>query len=229
MISPTQTRKYKNPQDKLATNLLDSLIRSKSDVESYRDSMFRVGLHLGKILRKSVDSNKKYCVAVTAEDADFLAKGILESLNGFVDSAYLACFWNERNNVAGSSIAPILNSYYEDGFESSDGVIVVKSIISGSCVVKTNITALFSKLDPKEIHVVAPIMHTQSEQNLEREFSRAISKRFRYTFLAQDSTKLDNGEVVPGIGGDVYKNLGFGSQSNKNSYMPSLIADKLFA
>ena len=229
MISPTQTRKYKNTQDKLATSLLDNLIRSKNDVDTYRDSMFKVGVHLGRILRESVDRNKKYCIAITAEDADFLAKGILESLNGFVDKAYLACFWNERSNFEGNSIAPILNSYYEDGFESSDGLIVVKSIISGSCVVKTNITALFSKLDPKEIHVVAPVMHTQSEQKLEREFSKAISKRFKYTFLAQDSKRLDNGDVVPGIGGDVYKNLGFSSQANKNSYMPDLIADKLFA
>jgi hypothetical protein len=227
MISPALNRKYSDPTDLHAISLLNTLIDSDVDVASYRESMFKIGQHLGSVLRTSIDKNKKYCVAVTAEDADFLAKGILESLKEY--DAYIACFWNERSSLSGNSVAPILSSYLEKGYESADNLIVVKSIISGSCVVKTNITALFSTISPKEIHVVAPVMHESSEKKLESEFSKSIADLFQYTYLAKDSKRMDDGEVYPGIGGDVYKKLGFTSQENKNSFMPELIANKMFA
>lgn len=229
MISPALDRTYRSDKDKKAKSLLDTLIDIDTSTEEYRVTMFNIGLHLGDILLGSIDTRKKYCVASTVEDADYLAKGIIESISKEIESVYLACFWNDRVSINGRSIAPISNTYFEKEYETADELIVVKSIISGSCVVKTNITALYSVVKPKSIHVVAPVMHTSSEKKLEKEFSSAISSLFKYTFLAKDSRKAKDGNILPGIGGDVYSKLGFKNKAHKNSTMPNIVSDKLFA
>jgi hypothetical protein len=205
------------------------LIDGNINVAGYRDTMFNIGLHLGDILLKSLDIQKKYCVVSTVEDADYLAKGIIEAISNKVEGVYLACIWNERSSLNGRSIAPIYNKFFDLNYETADELIVVKSIIAGSCVVKTNITALYSVVKPSAIHVVAPVMHTSSEEKLEKEFSSSISKLFKYTFLAKDSIKAQDGNIIPGIGGDVYSRLGFKNQAHKNSTMPSIVTERLFA
>jgi hypothetical protein len=229
MISPALDRIYSNDKDDKAKNLLNMLTDEKISTAGYRDAMFNIGLHLGNILLESIDIQKKYCVVATVEDADFLAKGIIEAISKKVAGVYLACLWNERTIVNGQSIAPIYNKFFDKEYETADELIVVKSIIAGSCVVKTNITALYSTVKPSIIHVVAPVMHASSEEKLEKEFSSAISKLFKYTFLAKDSCKTEDGNIFPGIGGNVYTKLGFKSQSYKNSTIPDIVADRLFA
>lgn len=228
MISPTQNRTYSNPKDTEATKLLSSLLVSSSSPDSYQDTMFRIGQHMGSNLVKSLDPNKSYCIVSTVEDADYLAKGIIDAIDQQVKKVYLTCFWNERKTINGASVAPILNKYFEDGYKNADDMIVVKSIMSGSCVVKTNITALFDQVNPQAIHVVAPVMHVDSNKKLEKQFPFSISKLFKYVFLAKDS-KLEDNNVIPGIGGSVYEKLGFTDQYHKNKIIPSIVQEKIFS
>lgn len=221
-------RAYKNPKDDFAKKLLESLLIENISAEDYRNNMFEIGRHLGETLTKSLDSNKRYCIVATAEDADFLARGIIESLEEHVAALYLTCFWNDRMMINEASVAPIYNKYFETGYDSADELIVIKSIMSGSCVVKTNITALFDKVTPTAIHVVAPVMHTESDQKLEQQFPNRIAKLFNYVYLAKDSQRK-NSEVIPGIGGSVYEKLGFKSQKDKNMFLPKIITNKMFA
>ncbi|GAA3924317.1 hypothetical protein [Litoribacillus peritrichatus] len=229
MKRPALSRIYKNPDDHHAKRLLDELLGSDISAPDYQRSMLNIGRHLGNELKHSLDRDKTYCLVVTAEDADFLAKGIVESLEDYTKALYLTCFWNERSEVNGSSVAPIYNTYFENGYDSADELIVIKSIISGSCVVKTNITALYDKIQPAAIHVVAPVMHTQSEQKLKLQFPNKIANLLDFTFLAKDSERTSDNEVLPGIGGDVYKRLGFKNQQDKNTFIPNIIQQKIFA
>ncbi|MGQ7846600.1 hypothetical protein ACUNV4_19110 [Granulosicoccus sp. 3-233] len=38
--------------------------------------------------------------------------------------------------------------------------------------------------------------------------------------------KSDTGEVIPGIGGNVYQRLGFGDQESKNRYTPDFVKER---
>lgn len=229
MISPAQSRTYRDPKDEQAKKLLSSLLVENVSADAYRDAMFRIGQHLGNTLKNTLDTNKSYCVVATVEDADFLAKGIINSLESYVNKVYLTCFWNDRRKVNDASVAPIYKKYFEEGFESADEMIVVKSIMSGSCVVKTNITALFDQVDPDAIYVVSPVMHAESDKKLERQFPRSISNLFKYVFLAKDNKSTDSGEVIPGIGGSVYEKLGFDGQKHKNTIIPRIVRCKMLA
>lgn len=60
-------------------------------------------------------------------------------------------------------------------------------------------------------------------EKLEKEFPADIAARFRYIYFAEDSERLDNGNVVPGVGGDVYLRLGFKNQEDKNRFSPDLV------
>ncbi|MEQ1545248.1 hypothetical protein, partial [Methyloglobulus sp.] len=59
-----------------------------------------------------------------------------------------------------------------------------------------------------------------------QEFSEDISKRFEYVYFAEDSDMNPAGEVVPGIGGNLYVRLGFKDQQDKNKYQPNLVKQR---
>lgn len=223
-------REYSNPSDLHAAELLNRLLQNGITTDEYRAAMRDIGFHLGERLKGSLDVKKSYCLAVTVEDADFLAAGVVQALKDAVHHLYIACFWNERTEIAGRSLAPILNSYFEEGFEKADEVIVLKSIMAGACVVKTNVTVLFEKLNPSAIHIVAPVMHKDSRSKLESEFPESTSRLFSYTYLAVDSDyNQERHLVTPGIGGDVYQKLGYVDAKEKNTIIPRMVQERAFA
>jgi hypothetical protein len=74
MINQVNDRMFSNPDDSQAKTLLNALLEEGVSADSYRKTMFKIGQHLGQKLAQSLDPSKKYCVASTVEDADFLAK-----------------------------------------------------------------------------------------------------------------------------------------------------------
>ena len=227
-----KNRVYKNNTSPDVVSNLEGLLVRDVSVSTYRDLMFKLGQSLTDNLSAQLHSNESYCVASTAEDADFLSRGLIENLLGKVSDVKLACFWNHHSTpVSGaSSTAPIIKKFIETGAKGADNLIIVKSIISGSCVVKTNLTALIDSMEPKTIFVVAPVMHKDAERKLKYEFPKHISDKFVFEYFAKDCIreKVSN-EVLPGIGGNVYEHLGFESQDHKNRYTPSIVSEKLFA
>ena len=193
--------------------------------------MFGLGKELGTLILTKIRSpHSKIYLACTVEDADFLAKGILDVLetNGF--KTPLACFWNQRSNpfgVPGIQVAPIVQKYREPSDKQIDLLIMVKSIVSGACVVKTNLKNLIQEIEPQSILVVAPVMHSEAEQKLKGEFDRSVYEKFDFICFAQDDERNSDGEVVPGVGGIVYDRLGFDGQDGKNRYMPEIVNERM--
>jgi hypothetical protein len=102
-------------------------------------------------------------------------------------------------------------------------LIVVKSIISGACVVKTNLASLIDEALPLRVIVAAPVMLKGAEQRLASEFPQSMSSRFEYFAFAIDDEKGSDDNVVPGIGGSVYERLGFG---DKTAYIPEIVKER---
>jgi hypothetical protein len=163
------------------------------------------------------------------EDAVFLAKGILERLETRLKSVTFACFWNQRLSpfdVEDLQTAPILRKYQEPTAAKINSLIVVKSIISGACVVRTNLVELIQTIEPETIFVVAPVIHTQSEEKLKQEFDSKIYEKFQFLYFAQDGEQAPDGEIIPSIGGMVYDRLGFQDQDEKNRYTPKIVKSR---
>ena len=220
------TRKYNDEVDAKTVQLLDTIASSTTSVAVYRQAMEQLGHALAqRLLRSGLDTSKHYCVVSTVEDADYLVKGILDLLSQRVSGVSLACYWNHRFKPFEGSpgIAPIKRRFFGPGVTDANEMIVVKSIINNACVVKTNITDLIQKIKPENIWVVAPVISENAEVNLKSEFPEEISSRFRFSYLAADSEQDTNGFVIPGIGGDVYKRLGFTDQNEKNSFIPLVV------
>ncbi|WP_396957053.1 hypothetical protein [Nitrosomonas sp.] len=207
--------------------LLNQLLSATESPEVYRDTMYKVGLQIGHDIASSYgDSSTEVYIACTVEDADFLAKGIIDALESkqVFQAVRLACFWNERSKIDGFiSIAPILKRYSEPFSSSNQLLVVVKSIISGACVVKTNLTNLIKDQNPSKILITAPVMYKGANLRLEKEFTPEITKLFSYLTYAIDDEKSNDGNITPGIGGDVYQLLGFGDQQTKNRYIPEIV------
>lgn len=213
--------------------LQDLLNNSDSkNVAGYQEAMYTLGRLLGEALsrRSGLAAAKTVLVVSTAEDADFLASGVMAALQNSHDIRY-AVFWNNHYALPNNeSIAPVVNSYYQEGYENADALVIVKSVISGSCVVKTNLLRLMSKNKQlmDNVHVASPVMHIDAKEKLKKEFPRSISEKFDFTYFALDDKK-SGGDVKPGIGGQVYQLLGLEDQPAKTGYVPELIKQQFMS
>ena len=107
--------------------------------------------------------------------------------------------------------------------KSADAFLVVKSIISSGCVVRTNISELVYDKKPARVLIVAPVVLSGTMEQIREEFPRPIADKFEFYWFAQDNKRKENGEVIPGIGGSVYERLGVGDSETKNNYIPEIV------
>jgi hypothetical protein len=209
---------------------LHALQDAAGNPRAYQETMHALGTDLGKRLLKLLPKRGDVLVVCTVEDADFLARGLLEELEFAKRETKLACFWNERDVIGSREVAPII-ARYEEPLEGAtlSAVVVVKSIIFGACVVRTNLTEVLEKVPhDKAVFVVAPVMFANAAASLESEFPKRIAQRFEYVFCARDAEKSEDGKtVVPGIGGNVYELLGLGDEQQKNRRRPRLLTARM--
>lgn len=85
--------------------------------------------------------------------------------------------------------SPIIKSYVEL-VDNCQTLIIVKSIISTSCVVKTQLSRLINSIDPQKIFIVAPVMYMNAEKSLRKEFPISVSNKFEFVTLAIDTEKI---------------------------------------
>ncbi len=209
--------------DKQVLASLDILANKQSSVEDYSSAFFKLGEKLSIQVNQRISINNNVVVACSTEDADWLTKGLIDNL--IAQNKKLVVFWNMRSHPFENrkiTIAPIVKTYSED-ISKCETLIVCKSIIYSSCVVRTNLTYLIEKINPKNIIITAPVIFKNAEKALSLEFSKRISSRFQFIYFAKDDIVSDKGEVIPGIGGEVYKRLGLVDSVEKNKYVPNLV------
>lgn len=208
---------------------LDTLLTSENNVARYRDSMYLLGVALGEQLFSSVARLSSLCLVSTAEDADYLTRGLLKVLDGLPNlEVALVCFWHERWKVGDNQlrVAPITRRYIEPKSRGQvDAVIVLKSIIATSCVVRTDLTEILAIAQPDSIFIVSPVAYSGSRESLESEFTPEISEKFDYIYFAEDSNIDSSGTVLPGIGGNVYSLLDVQTDTER-AYSPRLIKER---
>lgn len=210
---------------------LEALANKTTNVEEYRKAFRVLGEELGKVLAheyKAIPAAKTMLVCAS-EDADWLATGV-ES--GFGKGELKkSVYWSSREvvhiNEDGSKveISPIEKAY-EEPIEDCELLVIVKSIISTSCVVKTQLTRLIGKISPRQIAILAPVMYKDGIPNLIREFPEEINRKFHFVTFAIDDERVGS-EVVPGIGGMVYPRLGLVNIEIKNHYIPEMVLRKM--
>jgi hypothetical protein len=215
-------------QDPGGRKLVDELPDLVNDIAGYREHMRQIGSHLVRAIEDGLHSaSSEICVVCTVEDADFLARGVIERLEsiGLGNRIRLLCLWNENIREPGIRLSPIIKQYKED-FERRDPIfIIVKSIVSGACVVKTNLSRALSQANPQRIYVIAPVIYEGAEKRLESEFPSSISSKFQFVWFACDKEKQGD-LVIPGIGGSVYELLGFRDSEEKNKYIPTIVKER---
>lgn len=227
-------RKFENLQygdEAVIKASLDALADKDTNVNDYREAFRTLGVELGKVLASEyrmalADHTMLVCAS---EDADWLAAGV-ES--GFGKGELKkSIYWNSREvihtNEDGSKveISPIEKAY-EESIDDCRLLVIVKSIISTSCVVKTQLTRLIGKTTPDQIAILAPVMYKDGVPNLMREFPEEINSKFHFITFAVDDEREGN-EVIPGIGGMVYPRLGLGNMETKNRYIPEMVLRKM--
>ena len=146
-----------NPDAKAA---LDLLADQRTAPDAYREAFYRLGQFLAQRLKRA-GLGRKTSFACTSEDADFLARGIFESINKPEGShgtpVAFACFWQarfdparEQANKKRFEVAPIVKRYEEPIDDVIDSLIVAKSIIATSCVIRHALLDAIERKHPEE-------------------------------------------------------------------------------
>lgn len=221
-----------NPSNEaLVKGALDQLADQQTSVSDYRSAFATLGTELGKIVAERIDSiaPEEIMLVCASEDADWLAKGVLEGLNK--GNIPISVFWSTREVLYEDvseklEITPITKSY-EEPIDKCRVLVIVKSIISSSCVVKNQLTRVIGKMNPEKIEILAPVMYKDGKPNLIKEFPEEISARFNFITFALDSCRDGSGAIVPGIGGMVYPRLGLGDINQKNNYIPNMVLERI--
>lgn len=225
-------RQYVYPQhgnSRIIKSSLDLLADKNTSVNLYRQAFYALGVELGIILAQEVDAaSNNIMLACASEDADWLAKGVEEGLKK--GKLRISVYWNSREVIFDDlttkvEIAPIEKAY-EEPIDKCELLIVVKSIISTSCVVKTQLNRLIGKIHPERIAILAPVMYKDGIPNLKKEFPKETSDRFQFITFAVDDER-NGSEVIPGIGGSVYHRLGLGDINEKNRYIPAVVSSRI--
>ncbi|CCY84528.1 putative uncharacterized protein [Prevotella sp. CAG:1185] len=227
-------RKYENLQygDKnVILKSLNTLADKNTCVDDYRCAFETLGVELGHVLVKKMDDvpAEETMLVCASEDADWLAKGVEIGLGK--GKLPISVYWSTRNTVYQSEdgdkieISPIVKAY-EDPIKKCRLLIIVKSIISSSCVVKTQLTRLIDRVCPEIIAIMAPVMYKDAKTNLLKEFPEEISNKFYFLPFAIDEDRQGS-EVIPGIGGMVYPRLGLGDINKKNQYIPNMVRERM--
>lgn len=223
-------RRYENLQygdEETIRKSLNILADKTTGVEAYRNAFEMLGIELGKALAQKVNDvpAQETMLVCASEDADWLAKGVENGLGK--GKLPVSVYWSTRNTVYQSEhgekieISPIVKAY-EEPIAKCRLLVIVKSIISSSCVVKTQLTRLIDRIHPEMIVIMAPVMYKDAQSNLLREFPEEITKKFHFLKFAVDEDRQGN-EVIPGIGGMVYPRLGLGDINKKNQYIPNMV------
>lgn len=178
--------------------------------EEYRTAITEVGESLGSAVRKKMPSpGEPFVLVSTPEDADFLVTGMLRSLDA--EQARLICYWTDRRTYPGErDLATVVQSYVDPRIRRGiETVVIAKSIIASSCVVRTNLEKVLLELDPLRIIIAAPVMLRGAERRLKAAFPSSIAARFQFVSFAIDAHKDEQGLVAPGVGGMVEQRLGY--------------------
>lgn len=207
---------------------LQGLLDTTNNPTAYQKHMYR----LGELLCMSILTQLKHEVLVvsTAEDADYLQAGVQSELEKAHINYKLAIFWNNHYQLQnGKSVAPIVHKYIEPNYNTAKTMIIVKSIMSGSCVVRTNLLELLETAKTVEkIYILSPVMYKNAEYSLKAEFPTSIADKFEFIYFAMDTMRDEHtGEVIPGIGGQVYQLLGLQNQPVFIGYIPKVVETRL--
>ena len=219
-----------NHENKLKVEqALTQLIMPNVDSAKYRIAFSELGFELGILIAKRYPELGNVLLVCASEAADWLAKGLIDGLHQDIG---LAVLWSNRITISQNpkiEVSEINKSYVDMEGDSCDTMIVVKSIISTSCVVKSQLNYLVKRVNPQRIIIASPVMFVSAKDSLMKEFPSSVSSKFQFLTFAIDDVRDDDGVVLPGVGGIVYPKLGLGNQVEKNLYMPQIVKDRAFA
>lgn len=187
-----------------------------------RDLEVFLGIGIGCVLKNQLSHipTDEIMLVSLPDEIDYIGKGIELGLGRTLPiSVYWlsVCFFGYDSIypdecVGETVIAPIIKSY-EEPIEKCDTLIIAMATLSSSLIIKTLLTRLVDKLQPRRIIIATPMMYKRVQSDLMDSFPSKIVEKIEFI----SSTMNENDDVD-----DTYSRI-----NNSRTYMPSIIKDRM--
>lgn len=198
------TREYSSIASPTTRLSLDKLIDGNTSDKEYQKAMLSLGQELGiKILNFLASSGRKICLVCTAEDADYLVFGVIKSFEAQGLDPKLVCFWNHKTTPFGTEyiqVAPIIKRYKEPVDNPTDLLVMVKSFITETSAIRTNLQNLIQdNVKYRSILIATPVIQIWIEAELRDEFDQFVDSKLNFLYFAKDNKKRPQKDMVSGV------------------------------
>lgn len=174
-------------------------------------------------------ADAQVCVVCSAQDADHLARGVIESLvaQGHGEKVRLLCTWSESVQAAGFNLHCIVKQYFEPLGPAPTVFLVLSGFWREGSAVLSNLFRALSYTTPQRIVLAGPVMDAQAVSNMLEEMPLALRSSVQrlYCVLNENMTQAERERMLE-VETSLYASMGFTPLNAANKYIPALVKER---
>lgn len=194
-----------------------------------QEAMRNAGFSFGNMLGLDVHGPAQVCVVCSAQDADCLARGVIDALveQGQGARVRLLCTWSEPLQAAGLQLNCIVKQYCEP----LDPVPTVFVVLSGfwreGSAGLTNLFRALSYTTPERVVVAGLAADGQAFDNMLNEVPPSVRDKVEPRFGAlYPNMQAQERECLLHAEQSLYASMGFAQPNAANKHIPDLVKER---
>lgn len=207
---------------------LDMLLDKAAASRGYRTAMYALGKALGLVFCKyQTVADRSVYIGTPAEDADYLARGMIDTLVDAGAEVRFACYWTapRKDGPLAFTKAPLITREYKDPFpEYIDHLIAIRSSIARAYTAKFSLDYFADDANYCRSHIIAPVMWSSAWHDITENSNLDKQAPMVWTFALDED---EGDDLNAGVGGDVYRRLELGPDDMRHALLPTIVHERL--
>lgn len=191
--------------------------------------MHNAGFSFGNMLDLDKSDNAQVCVVCSAQDADYLARGVIDSLveQGRAERVRLLCTWSEPVQAAGLQLNCIIKQYCEPLEPAPTIFVVLSGVWREGSVGLTNLFRALSYTAPQRVVVAGLAVDGHAFASMLDELPPAVRGKVERlcSQLYPSMTPVEREHLLHAEK-SLYASMGFAQPQDAKMCIPALVKER---
>lgn len=191
--------------------------------------MHNAGFSFGNLLDLDRSDTTQVCVVCSAQDADYLARGVIDSLaeQGHGERVRLLCTWSEPVQAAGLQLNCIVKQYCEPLDPAPTIFVVLAGVWREGSAGLTNLFRALSYTAPQRVVVAGLAVDGQAFASMLDELPPSVRGKVERLCcqLYPNMTPAEREHLLH-VEKSLYASMGFVQPNTANKYIPTLVKER---